>query len=153
MFKPQIRFYQLIRNFCLTLMLFFLAALCLPIELRAQFGSGIEPPFETAYSDNLTEGTEAFSTLELLVSNILGIMTALGSLIFIVYFLLGAIGWISAGGDSSKISKARDQMLQGVLGLVVLVALYAIVGFIGSIVGIDILLPAETLEKLVPTST
>lgn len=121
-----------------------------PHYASAQFGEGIVPPFENAYTENITDGTQAFSTIELLVSNILGLMTALGSILFIVYFLLGAIGWITAGGDSGKIGKARDQMLQGVMGLIVLVGLYAIVGVISSIVGIDILNPAQMLEGLVP---
>lgn len=143
---------QLSKQSVIALLVLF-GSLFFPLTIQAQFGSGIKAPFDTAYSKDLTDGNQAFSTMELLISNVLGIMTTVGALVFIVYFLLGAIGWISAGGDSSKITKARDQMLQGVLGLIVLVALYAIVGFIGSIVGIDILNPAEMLQKLVPTTT
>lgn len=120
----------------------------------AQFGDrGLEPPFANQYTENITVDNTALTTFERLISNMLGLLTVLGVLIFIVYFMLGAIGWITAGGDSSKISKARDQMMQGALGLVVLVALYAVIGLISSIVGINILNPAEMLETLIPVTS
>lgn len=117
----------------------------------AQFGSGLQPVVENAYTEGVTaDNTKALTTLELFISNMLGLGTVVGSIIFIAYFLLGAISWVSAGGDTSKINKARDQMIQGVVGLIVLVALYAIVGLIGTIVGLDILNPATVLEPLIP---
>ncbi|MCA9372595.1 hypothetical protein KC921_00685 [Candidatus Woesebacteria bacterium] len=127
-----------------------------PFRVFAQFGDGIVAPFDSnnAYVKDIqnpaTADTNAFTTFELIISNVLALLTVLGSLVFIIYFLLGAISWISSGGDTSKVGKARDQMLQGVLGLVVLVIMYAVVGLIGSIVGIDILNPAKVLGTLVP---
>lgn len=122
----------------------------LPQRVFAQFGTGIEPPFQNDYApSDLTTDTTAFSVFETIVSNVIGLLTVVGSLVFIVYFLLGAISWISSGGDTSKVGKARDQMVQGALGLVILVMMYAIVGLIGSIVGIDILNPATILTSLV----
>lgn len=135
----------------------FLALVLLsPLRVLAQFGDGIVAPFDpdNAYVKDIQNSaisdTNAFTTFELIVSNVLALLTVLGSLVFIIYFLLGAISWISSGGDTSKVGKARDQMLQGVLGLVVLVMMYAVIGLIGSIVGIDILNPAEVLSGLVP---
>lgn len=123
-----------------------------PLRVFAQFGDGIVPPFDpnNAYVKDITKDDKSFDTLETLISNMLGLLTVVGSLVFVTYFLLGAISWISSGGDSSKVGKARDQMLQGVLGLVVLVIMYAVVGLVGSIVGIDILNPATVLRTLVP---
>jgi len=118
----------------------------------AQFGKGLQPVVNNAYTKGVTDNnTNALTTLELFISNMLGLGTVIGSIIFIVYFLLGGISWIGAGGDSSKINKARDQMIQGALGLIVLVAMYAIVGLIGTIVGLDILNPATVLFNLIPT--
>lgn len=120
----------------------------------AQFGSGLQPIVENAYTEGvIANNTNALTTLELFISNMLGLGTVVGSIIFIAYFLLGAISWIGAGGDSSKINKARDQMIQGAVGLIVLVAMYAIVGLIGTIVGLDILNPATVLYDLIPTQS
>lgn len=127
-----------------------------PLKVLAQFGNGIEPPFgeNNKYTKDITNAPtsaeNAFTTFELIVSNVLALLTVLGSLVFITYFMLGAINWITSGGDTAKVGKARDQMLQGVLGLIVLTLMYALVGLVGSIVGIDILNPAKVLETLVP---
>lgn len=123
-------------------------------QVQAQFGSGIVSPFDdNTYTDvdTLTTGDGAFTTMELIVSNVLAMITVIGSIMFIGYFLLGAISWITSGGDSGKVNKARDQMMHGVLGLLVLVLAYAIVGLVGSVLGItNILNPAAVLEGLVP---
>lgn len=113
--------------------------------LIAQFGS-----FES--QSPLTEGAEVDpgANLELIISNVLGFLTILGAIFFIIYFLIAALEWISSGGDSGKLTNARNKMLHGVLGLVILVSAYGIIGLIGSIIGIEILNPAAMLEAIKP---
>ncbi len=126
-----------------------------PVRVLAQFGEGIVPPFNpnNEYIKDIEDGRTAFTTLEKIVSNILALLTVIGGLVFITYFMLGAISWITSGGDTAKVGKARDQMLQGALGLIVLTLMYALVGLIGSIVGMKILNPAEVLNTIVPVPT
>jgi len=56
-----------------------------------------------------------------------------GALIVFFYFIWGAIEWIVAGGDSGKLNKARDRMVQSVIGLIILVSSATIIGFIGRV--------------------
>jgi len=65
----------------------------------------------------------------------------LGGLAVLLYMFLGALGWITAGGDSGKIEKARDRMIQAIIGLAVLVSVVAIAVFIGPAFGLDLLTP------------
>jgi len=60
-----------------------------------------------------------------------GVLT-IGALMVIIYFVWGSIEWITAGGDSSKIQKARDKMIQSIIGLILLVTSFAIIGFIST---------------------
>src|SRR5688572_15356673 len=120
--------------------------------IAQQFGPGLSAPSDYFANDSAS-GVNAFSNLEILVSNIIGLLTVLGGLFFVFFFVLAAFQWITAGGDSGKIEKARGQMTQGILGLVVLVASYGIIGLIGSIVGIRLLSPAQTLNDLRPGLT
>lgn len=117
----------------------------------AQFGT-FEPPVKNNWNDDLLTTTGTLDTLDLVISSILGLATVVGGLLFVFTFIQGAIGWIGAGGDAGKITKARDQMLQGVIGLIILVASYAIIGLVGSIVGITILTPAAMIEGVLPTN-
>lgn len=57
----------------------------------------------------------------------------IGALLVLIFFIQGAIEWISAGGDSGKIQKARDRMTQSVIGLFVLVSSFAIIGLISQL--------------------
>lgn len=116
--------------------------------LIAQFGTGFQP------TSPLVEGAEADpgANLELILSNVLGFFTIIGGLFFIVYFLIAAMEWITSGGDSGKLTNARNKMMHGILGLVILVAAYGIIGIIGTLVGIDLLNPAELINSISPNA-
>jgi hypothetical protein len=53
-----------------------------------------------------------------------------GGLLVLINFLWGAVTWITGGNDSAKIQKARDRMIQSVIGLIILVSSFALIGFI-----------------------
>lgn len=118
------------------------------IAATAEFGTGLNP------TNPATTGLAAFNTAdpltatELLFSQIIGFITLLGGMVFIVMFLNGAFKWIAGGEDASKIQKARDLMVQAVIGLIVMVAGYAIIGLVGSVVGFDMLNPAQNARTI-----
>ena len=116
----------------------------------AQFGPGLEPPVDTPLSRGVDQGTTALTSLEAFISQILGILTVVSSTLFVVNFMLAAFSWVTAGGDSGKIQKARDATIQNTIGLIIVVGAYAIIGLVGSVVGLDLLNPAKTLGKLIP---
>lgn len=120
------------------------------LTLIAQFGDQGIVPSEGRFLPSTTDttGAQALTQLELFISNILGFLTVTAAIFFIVYFVMGAYKWTAAGGDSGKVSKARDQMIQGVLGLILIVASYGIIGVIGTVVGINILNPAEQIQRI-----
>jgi hypothetical protein len=62
-----------------------------------------------------------------------------GGLTFLLYFLLGGVTWITAGGDKGKIEEARGKITQGLVGLAVLAASYVIIKFIETAIGMNIL--------------
>lgn len=111
---------------------------------------GTIDPVTDAYSRGSTTETGALSNLELFLSNLIGFMTTLAAIFFIIYFFIGAFGWVTSGGDKGKTEKAREQITQGVLGLVLIIAAYAIIGLVGSIIGLDILTPGAQIKKLIP---
>ena len=76
-----------------------------------------------------------------LLSTVITVMTIFGSLAFVIYFTMGALSWITAGGDKGKIGQAQSQMTQSAIGLIAMVASYFIVSIVGSVLGIDILNP------------
>lgn len=85
---------------------------------------------------------------EHIVSNILAILSILGGIYFLVYFLMGGMNWIIAGGDQGKIDKAKQQMTGAAIGLIIISASYAISYIVGLVTGIHILEPASILQNL-----
>ncbi len=65
----------------------------------------------------------------------------LGGLALLVMLIMGALEWITAGGEKGKIQAARDRMTQSVVGMLVLVGTVAISLFISSVLGIQLLNP------------
>jgi len=68
------------------------------------------------------------------------------------YLLWGALDWITAGGDSEKISKAQHKMTNAVIGIVLVVAVLSIFGYLaGDILGIMKRSPQGGWVFVVPT--
>lgn len=59
-----------------------------------------------------------------------GVITV-GTILLLIYFLWGAIEWISAGGDGGKVTKARDRLTQSLVGFIILVSSAVILAFLG----------------------
>lgn len=93
---------------------------------------------------------KAGEQLASLFSKIIGAMTIIAGLWFIIQFILGGYGFISAGGDTDALNHARDKIVHAIIGLVVVIAAYAIAGIVGAIFGFPILQPQEIIPKLGP---
>jgi len=76
------------------------------------------------------------------------VVTVVAGLSFILYFLLGGLNWITAGGDKGKIEKAKGMMTNGAIGMIVIAVSYAITYIVGKALGIDILNPATIINNI-----
>lgn len=79
------------------------------------------------------------------VSFIQGLLPALinlgfvaGAVFFIFNAILGAIKWISSGGDKGHLETARTQVTNAIIGVAVLLSLYAITTLVGNFFGISL---------------
>ncbi len=89
-----------------------------------------------------------FDAGEKIISNILAILSILGGIYFTVYFLIGGLNWITAGGDQGKIDKAKKQMTGAAIGVIIISASYAISYVVGLVTGINLLEPGKLLNGL-----
>lgn len=110
---------------------------------------GTFKPATEAYSEGSETTQGALSNLESLISNLIGLLTALGAIMFVIYFIVGAFEWITSGGDKGKLEKARNRMLQGMLGMILVVASYSLLGLLSGVIGIDFLNPAKQIEEII----
>ena len=79
-------------------------------------------------------------TLGFAVPNITDILTfifrfffVIAGLIAIIYLLLGALGWITSGGNKESVDKAREKIQAAVVGMIILFAVLAIIVIIENV--------------------
>jgi len=60
-------------------------------------------------------------------------LITIGALALLFNLINGAFDWILAGGDSSKIQKGRDKMVQSVIGMIVLATSFVFITYLSSL--------------------
>ncbi len=91
------------------------------------------------FADTVTGAGGAKQGFLDLLTKFLNAIMAMGILAMLVYLLWGAIEWITSGGDSSKVNKARDRMLQAVIGVIVLSSTLAVFRLVQHFLGINVI--------------
>ena len=94
-------------------------------------------------AQNMNSGLEQFQTqsglqatdLTIVIGRIVRIVIGFLGLIAVVIILIGGFQWMTSGGDSEKIQKAKDMMIHGLIGLFIVVIAYAVALFVMSIIG------------------
>jgi hypothetical protein len=77
--------------------------------------------------------------LQKMLPNLIGLAFIIGSIIFFFMLLMGAIQWISSGGDKGKLESARGRITSAIIGIVLLLASFAIIKIIETFFGVNIL--------------
>ncbi len=104
----------------------------LPIKLDIENqGKNILPTAKTGVEHN-----QQFANI---IGSLLSAVMVIALILVLLYLVWGAIGWITAGGDSSKVNEARNKMVQAVIGIIVLAATLAIFSFVQYFLGVEAL--------------
>lgn len=90
-------------------------------------------------SGGLQTGATPATTLEKFFTIALGFLTTVGGIMFLIFFVLGALNWITSGGDREKISRAQHYMSNAVIGLILVILAWAFTGVVGLALGFNIL--------------
>jgi hypothetical protein len=60
----------------------------------------------------------------------------MSGLVALLYLLMGAMAWITSGGNKESVDKAREKIQAALIGLILLFAVLAIVSLLENILGI-----------------
>lgn len=88
-------------------------------------GSGIAP------------GTNSTATLEKIISTVLGILTVVGVIYFVVQVILSGFNLISSKGDPKEFKESSDRLIHNLIGLFIIVIAYGFTVFITNLLGIS----------------
>ncbi|MEK7513596.1 MAG: hypothetical protein AAB580_01780 [Patescibacteria group bacterium] len=112
--------------------------------------AGTFNPAPGAYTFKAAIGAEAgplASRLTFVLSNIIGIFTVIAGLAFIYYFILATINWVTAGGDTQKVTLARQQIINALIGLVIVVLANPITALLERLLGVPLTNPATLINQ------
>lgn len=83
------------------------------------------------------------------ISSVIGFMTIIAGIWFLFMILFAGYEWISAGGDTKKISSARDRITHAFTGLVIVIGAWSLLAVAGQFFGFDILVnPRDVINNL-----
>ncbi|MBU0619173.1 pilin [Patescibacteria group bacterium] len=111
-------------------------------------------PFEgipNSYQEKPLDVGNASSRLVEIISNTYTFLSLVGGIMFILYFAIGALNWVSSGGKQEQIEKAKKMMTDAAIGLIIIAVSYPIIYIISSVLGLNILHPEELIPQIGPT--
>lgn len=73
-----------------------------------------------------------------LLNLIFPLLTIGVALLLLVMFLIGALGWVSAGDNAENLKKAQQTITYAVLGLIIVVMSFLVVRIIGVLFNISL---------------
>lgn len=84
-------------------------------------------------------GAASGAHIATLIGTFINTMVIIGGLGFMLYFLIGAVNWISSGGDKGKLEQAKQEIINAITGLVILLAFFAVSAFLNNVLHINLL--------------
>ena len=89
-------------------------------DIITKFGIPEVQPVDEANNNDLQGNVVA------ILNAVIGVL----SFVCVVVIIIGGVTYMTSSGDTSKVKKAKDTILYGVIGLVVCVLAFAIVNFV-----------------------
>jgi len=93
----------------------------------------------TLLAQNPTIGSVTYSPVNLgftippfnaVLTFIIRLFFIIAGIIAILYLLLGAFAWITSGGNKENVDKARDKIMNAIIGIILIFAVLAVVGVV-----------------------
>lgn len=128
----------------ITTLMLFLSAPVAYAQSAPTITLGAEPIKGTG--DFQTGSIDTYKLINGFISTIIGVVTVVAGLAFLLYFAVGGLKWITSSGEKARAEEAKTELTQAAIGLIVVAVSYFIVGIVGGVVGIDILNPLKVLK-------
>lgn len=86
------------------------------------------------------QGKTGIGFFQSFVPNLVGIAFVIGALVFFFVMIIGAIQWITSGGDKASLESARGKIVNAIVGFIILLAVFALLKVIEDFFAINILI-------------
>ncbi len=109
---------------------FFLA--CTTLIDDSRFSKFLLPDLYKGLHDSTGNGlcVTSFSAIETLLANLVQIVLAVAGLAAVGVVMFAGFTYITSNGNAAQITKAKDTLINWVIGLLIIIGAYAIVGVV-----------------------
>jgi hypothetical protein len=97
---------------------------------------------------NVSDASGSVNVFAKFLSSIIGVLTVVGIIWFIIVLITGAISWIGAGNDKNAVENAKKKITNGIIGLIITITAVLILDLFGTLLGIPGILNIGALFKL-----
>jgi type IV secretory pathway VirB2 component (pilin) len=110
-----------------------LGVVAMALQSAPTFAAKVRCPDGTEAKDLTNCGTknslnsnDLMTTLNTIINVVIGLI----GFVAVIVIILGGVQYTTSAGDSSKVKKAKDTIMYGIIGLVIALMAYSIVNFI-----------------------
>jgi hypothetical protein len=107
--------------------------------LIAQVNPIYNPAINSRLGNSAITGGNTIPIFNLVLNNLLVLALSIAGLYFFVNLIRGGYEWITAGGDKESVQKARQRILNAIIGAIVTFAVYSITLVVEYFFGFNIL--------------
>ncbi len=107
-------------------------------QLLNQFGEGFGF-IDSPYLEGVDDSDLIMGQVGNIIGHFLRISLVLAAVVLLANLIMAGFSWIASGGDSSKIEKARNRIVQSIIGLIILVSAVAIFTAIQQFLGVSLI--------------
>jgi len=100
------------------------------LNTTVKAGDGSTSRLTKAFSVNAI-GANAGDFLSTRLGSIIGTLLSFLGVIFMILVIYGGILWMTARGNEAQVDKAKNLLVNAIIGLIIVLAAYAITAFIG----------------------
>ena len=90
----------------------------------------------------------AAGLLNTIISNLLGLLTIIAGIWFLIQIILAGYSFINAQGDQQKVDNARRQITNAIIGVVIVVGAIFFLSLIGELLDVKFLNIVEQINNL-----
>jgi len=91
---------------------------------------------------------DSTNQVEKVISTVIGFLSVVAVIFFVIQIILAGYGFISASGDEKKIEVARKKITEGVIGLTVVIVALGLGSFIASLLGLGSIFDLNSVTNL-----
>lgn len=93
--------------------------------------------------------SDPVSQVENILSTVIGFLSIVAVIFFVIQVILAGYGFISGQGDEKKIEASRKKLTDGILGLTIVVVAFGVGAFISKLLGLGNVFDLKSVVNLI----